>query len=161
MKERKDYLTWDEYFMGLAQLCALRSKDPNTRVGACLVDSNNKVVSLGYNGMPIGCQDKDMPWGRDKSEYLNSKYPFVCHAELNVILNCGGRGLFNTRLYTTLFPCNECAKAIIQIGIKKVIYKEDKYSTEDNVIAAKHMFNISGVKYEKYTKTNKIVNMQL
>ena len=151
MQERKDYLKWDQYFMALAEVCSLRSKDPNTRVGACLVDENNKVISLGYNGMPIGCDDTKMPWGRQSKEFLETKYPFVCHAELNAILNSKGKIYSGGIIYTTLFPCNECAKAIIQSGIRKVIYKEDKYEKEDSFKAAKHMFNLAGVVYERYS----------
>ena len=103
MKEVKDFLTWEEYFMALAEVSALRSKDPNTKVGACLVDENNKVVSLGYNGMPIGCKDSEMPWGNSSENYLNTKYPFVCHAELNAILNAAGKQTKNCVIYTTLF----------------------------------------------------------
>ena len=161
MEERKDYLSWDEYFMALAEICALRSKDPNTRVGACLVDENNKVISLGYNGMPIGCEDKKMPWGNDSKIYLETKYPFVCHAELNAIINSKGKIFKEAVLYTTLFPCNECAKAIIQSGIKKVVYKEDKYKGEDSFKAAKHMFNLSGVVYLKYKLNKKTITFNL
>ena len=161
MEERKDYLSWDEYFMALAQICALRSKDPNTRVGACLVDENNKVISLGYNGMPIGCEDKKMPWGKDSSIYLETKYPFVCHAELNAIINSKGKIFKEAVIYTTLFPCNECAKAIIQSEIKKVIYKENKYEDEDSFKAAKHMFDLVGIKYEKYVVKRKMITLNL
>ncbi len=136
MNERKDYLKWDEYFMCLAQVCALRSKDPNTRVGACLVDENNKVISLGYNGMPTGCVDSKMPWSREDEEMLNTKYPYVCHAELNAILNAGGKSTKNATIYTTLFPCNECAKTIIQSGVVKVIYKQNIYVNADSTKAA-------------------------
>ena len=144
MQEEKNFLTWAEYFMALAEVSALRSKDPNTKVGACLVDENNKVVSLGYNGMPIGCKDSEMPWGNSSENYLNTKYPFVCHAELNAILNAAGKQTKNCVIYTTLFPCNECAKTIIQSGIKTVIYKEDKHKLENSTKAAKHMFKIVG-----------------
>ncbi len=160
MKERKDHLSWEEYFMGLAKLSALRSKDPNTRVGACIVDKENKIISLGYNGMPIGCDDEFMPWGRD-GDYLNSKYPFVCHAEVNAILNCSGRNIKNSILYTTLFPCNECAKIIIQSGIKQIVYESDKYQNDKTVFAAKKMFDITGVKYKQYTKTFKDISIEV
>ena len=159
MNERKDYLKWDEYFIGLAILCALRSKDPNTRVGACIVNDENKVISLGYNGMPIGCADSDMPWGKDKDEYLDNKYPFVCHAELNAVVNCYGKNIKNSTLYTTLFPCNECAKVIIQSGIKKVIYMDDKYKGTKSNIAAKHMFDLASVEYIKYNKKEKKIEI--
>ena len=160
MTKRKDYISWDEYFMGIAELSAKRSKDPTTQVGACIVGNNNHILSLGYNGMPSGCNDDDMPWSRD-GETLKTKYPFVCHAELNAILNNGGNNLHDARIYTTLFPCNECAKAIIQCGIKSIIYKSDKYAKSDSVIAAKHMFDLAGVQYKKYTPSNQTICISL
>lgn len=140
-------ITWKEYFMGLAKLSSLRSKDPNTQVGACIVDDANKVVSIGYNGFPIGCSDVEFPWGRD-GEYLNSKYPYVVHAELNAILN-SPRTVSGTTIYVTLFPCNECAKAIIQSGIKKVIYESDKYKDNQIFIASRKMLEAAGVILEQ------------
>ena len=128
--KRQDYLSWDEYFMGIAELSARRSKDPSTQVGACIVDDNNKIMSVGYNGMPHCCSDDEYPWGRD--EGLDSKYLYVCHAELNAILNCAVGSVRGCSVYTTLFPCNECAKAIIQSGIKRVVYGE-KYRIMDGV----------------------------
>lgn len=136
-------ISWDEYFMGLAHLSALRSKDPNTQVGACIVDEDNKVVSIGYNGMPRGCQDNKMPWEREGG-FLTTKYAYVVHAELNAILN-SPRSVKNCTLYVSLFPCNECAKAIIQSGIKKVIYESDKYNGTDGNIASKRMLNDAGI----------------
>lgn len=136
-------ISWDEYFMGLAHLSALRSKDPNTQVGACIVDEDNKVVSIGYNGMPRGCQDNKMPWEREGG-FLTTKYAYVVHAELNAILN-SPRSVRNCTLYVSLFPCNECAKAIIQSGIKKVIYESDKYNGTDGNIASKRMLNDAGI----------------
>ena len=132
-------ISWDEYFMGLAHLSALRSKDPNTQVGACIVDEENKVVSIGYNGMPRGCQDNKMPWEREGG-FLTTKYAYVVHAELNAILN-SPRSVKNCTLYVSLFPCNECAKAIIQSGIKKVVYESDKYDGTDGNVASKRMLN--------------------
>ena len=116
--KRKNYLSWDEYFMGIALLSAERSKDDHTQVGACIVNQEHKIVSVGYNGMPTGCNDDDMPWERE-GEFLDTKYPFVCHAELNAILNRSAGSLQGCSLYVTLFPCNECAKAIIQSGIRE------------------------------------------
>lgn len=136
-------ISWDEYFMGLAHLSALRSKDPNTQVGACIVDEDNKVVSIGYNGMPRGCQDNKMPWEREGG-FLTTKYAYVVHAELNAILN-SPRSVKNCTLYVSLFPCNECAKAIIQSGIKKVVYESDKYDGTDGNVASKRMLNDSGI----------------
>ena len=159
--ERTNHLSWDEFFMAIAQISALRSKDPNTKVGACLVDNKNKVISTGYNGMPTGCKDSIMPWKSKSKNFLKSKYSFVCHAELNAVLNANLNYISNCILYTTLFPCNECAKIIIQSGIKKVIYKEDKYSFKDSVKAAKYMFDLVNVKYIKYTNSNKKLEIKI
>ena len=126
--KRENYISWDEYFMGIAILSAQRSKDSSTQVGACIVNEEKKIVAVGYNGMPTGCNDDDMPWERTGSTSLDTKYPFVCHAELNAILNRNTASLKNATLYVTLFPCNECAKAIIQSGIKRVVYAENKYA---------------------------------
>ena len=141
--KRTDYITWDEYFMGVALLASKRSKDPNTQVGACIVDENNVIISTGYNGFPIGCSDDDFPWDREGE---NTKYPFVVHAELNAILNASGKLLRGARVYVALFPCNECAKAIIQAGIKEVIYLSDKYANTPLTQASKLMLNTAGVK---------------
>lgn len=144
-------LKWDEYFMGLAHLSAMRSKDPNTKVGACIVDNQNRVVSIGYNGFPRGCDDKIYPWGRE-GDYLNTKYPFVVHAELNAILNAP-RSVAGCDLYVSLFPCNECAKAIIQAGIKRVIYEDNKYEKTEPTIASKRMLESAGIILEKLPYT--------
>ena len=144
-----DHISWSEFFMGVAELAAKRSKDPNTKVGACIVNSNNIILSTGYNGMPIGCNDDDMPWCREGS-FENSKYAYVCHAELNAILNCDGRSLKGSILYVTNFPCNECAKAIIQAGIRKVIFLEDKYPDSDATKVAKMLFVTCGVSVVAY-----------
>ena len=158
--KRQDYLSWDEYFMGVALLSAGRSKDNNTQVGACIVSDENKVLSVGYNGMPIGCNDDDMPWDRE-GDTLSTKYPFVCHAELNAILNRITGSLKGARIYVSLFPCNECAKAIIQSGIKEVVYMEDKYADSDSVRASKMMFEMAGVKYRMYEKTGREISFKL
>lgn len=154
--KRQDYLTWDEYFMGIALLSAQRSKDNSSQVGACIVSQENKILSLGYNGMPIGCFDNDMPWERE-GEPLETKYMYVCHAELNAILNhaAGTGSLKGSRIYTTLFPCNECAKAIIQSGIREVIYYEDKYADTDSVKASKRMFEMVGITFRAYQKSGR------
>lgn len=142
-------ISWDEYFMGIALLSAKRSKDPSTQVGACIVDEDNKVVSIGYNGMPRQLDESKLTW--EKGEGLNSKYLYVCHAEFNAILNIrNGSSLKGCTLYVTLFPCNECAKAIIQTGIKKIIYLSDKYADSVSTLASKKMFELAGVKLEKY-----------
>ena len=144
-----DRVTWDEYFMTLALLTAKRSKDPSTQVGACIVDDENKVVSIGYNGMPRHCDDTKLTW--EKGEDLNNKYLYVCHAEFNAILNTrDGSHLNGCRIYVTLFPCNECAKAIIQTGIKKVIYLSNKYEDQLSTRASKRLFEVAGVEVEQY-----------
>lgn len=148
MSKRSDYISWDEYFMGIALLSAKRSKDPNTQVGACIVDNCNKIMSVGYNGFPIGCDDDQFPWDREGDEF-DTKYPYVCHAELNAILNHTGNSLNGCRIYVPLFPCNECAKAIIQSGIKKVIFISDKYRDTVGVRASKRMMDAAGVEYVK------------
>ncbi len=158
--KRQDYITWDQYFMGIALLSADRSKDPNTRVGTCIVSGENKILSVGYNGMPIGCDDDQMPWERDGEE-LDTKYPYVCHSELNAILNYGGGSLRGAKLYVTLFPCNECAKAIIQSGIAEVIYIEDKYKDTDGVRASKRMFDMAGVRYRQYQMSDRTISLHL
>ena len=137
-------LNWDEYFMSLAHLSAVRSKDPSTQVGAVIVDSNNRVVGLGYNGFPRGCDDNKFPWERE-GEYLDTKYAYVVHAELNAILNAN-KLIENCRLYVSLFPCNECSKAIIQSGIKEIIYESDTYKDLDQFKASKKMLEAAGVK---------------
>ncbi len=148
MQKRTDYITWDEYFMGVALLSARRSKDPSTQVGACIVNRKNKIVGAGYNGLPIGLHDDDFPWGKE-GEFLDTKYPFVCHAELNAILNNIGMDLGGCKIYTALFPCNECAKAIIQAGITEVVYLSDKYDGNQIVTASKKMLDTAGVTYRR------------
>jgi dCMP deaminase len=158
MPKRTDYLSWDEYFMGLAMLSAMRSKDPSTQVGACIVNENKKIVGIGYNGFPIGCEDEEYPWERE-GEWLDTKYPFVCHAELNAILNSAGGHLNGSTIYVGLFPCNECAKAIIQSGIKHVVYLSDKYDTTDSTRASKRMFDSTGVEYRKLIPTHQSLSI--
>lgn len=148
MNKRLDYISWDEYFMGVALLSAKRSKDPGTQVGACIVNQKNKIVGAGYNGLPAGCDDDEFPWDK-QGDFLQTKYPYVCHAELNAILNNIGMDLHGCRIYTALFPCNECAKAIIQSGITEVIYLSDKYDGSDASIASKKMLTTSGVHFRK------------
>ena len=155
-----DYLSWDQYFMGIATLSAKRSKDPHTRVGACIVAPDNRILSVGYNGMPRGCSDDEYPWERSGDE-LDTKYLYVCHAELNALLNYSGFRLQGARIYTTLFPCNECAKAIIQAGIKEVIYDCDKYADTPSVIASKRMMDAAGVRYHQYHRTNRKIEIEL
>lgn len=145
--KRTDYISWDEYFMSVALLAAMRSKDPNTQVGACIVGEDKRIISTGYNGFPQGCSDDEFPWDRDGEE---TKYPYVVHAELNAILNAGGRNLNGSKLYVALFPCNECAKAIIQAGIKEVIYLSDKYKGTPSVNASRRMLFAAGVKLTQF-----------
>jgi len=153
----KDWISWDEYFMGVAILSSFRSKDPSTKVGACIVNEDNRIVGVGYNGFPVGCDDNELPWGREGT-FLETKYPYVCHAELNAILN-SSINLKNSRIYVALFPCNECAKAIIQSGIKEVIYLEDKYKETDIVIASKKMMELSGVAYRQLSVTTGVLEI--
>ncbi|MDR1700789.1 MAG: dCMP deaminase family protein, partial [Lachnoclostridium sp.] len=144
--KRQDYLSWDQYFMGIALLSAKRSKDPNTCVGSCIVSGDNKILSVGYNGMPHGCSDDEYPWEKSGDE-LDTKYLYVCHAELNALLNYTGTNLRGAKVYTTLFPCNECTKALIQSGIKEVIFGEDKYAETNSVIASKKMMKSAGITF--------------
>ena len=158
--KRENYVTWDDYFMGIALLSAERSKDPNTSVGACIVSKDNKILSVGYNGMPIGCSDDEFPWEREGNP-LETKYLYVCHAELNALLNYTGTNLRGSRIYTTLFPCNECTKAIIQSGITEVIYLSDKYAGTDSTIAAKNMLRAAGVVFTPYVPGGKTISFDL
>lgn len=159
--KRTDYIGWDEYFMGVAVLSAQRSKDNNTQVGACIVNSNHKIVAVGYNGMPIGCNDDDMPWEREGETSLDTKYPFVCHAELNAILNRNCADLNGCTLYVTLFPCNECAKAIIQSGVKKVVYGSNKYADSESTKASAMLFKMCGIECEEYISSGKEIKLEL
>ncbi len=160
MPKRADYISWDEYFMGVAMLSGMRSKDPNTQVGACIVSSDNKILSMGYNGFPIGCSDDDFPWERE-GEALDTKYLYSTHSELNAILNYRGGSLDGATLYVSLFPCNECAKAIIQAGIKQVVYDCDKYADTASVLASKRMLTTAGVKFRKYERTGRKISLEL
>ena len=157
--KRQDYISWDQYFMGIAILSSERSKDPSTRVGACIVNDDNKILSMGYNGAPTGLSDDIMPWDRE-GDNLKTKYPYVCHSELNAILNCP-TSVKDARVYVTLFPCNECAKAIIQSGIKEVVYLSDKYRDTDGNKAARMMFDNCGVTYRKYEMAGKDIVISL
>lgn len=159
--KRENYISWDEYFMGIAMLSAERSKDSNTQVGACIVNGERKIVSVGYNGMPIGCCDDEMPWEREGESTLDTKYPFVCHAELNAILNSSASGLSGCTLYVTLFPCNECAKAIIQSGIRRVVYFSNKYADTESTAAAMLMFKKCGVELEQYQPIGRVIELNM
>ena len=159
--KRDDYISWDEYFMGVAKLAAMRSKDPNTQVGSCIVSEDNNILSMGYNGFPKGCSDEEFPWERDGEDELSTKYPFVTHSELNAILNYRGGSLEGSKMYVTLFPCNECAKAIIQAGITKIVYADDKYDDTPAVVASKKMLDAAGIKYEQYQPSGRKAEINL
>jgi len=156
--KKKDYLPWDEYFMGVADLSSKRSKDDTSQVGACIVNQLNHIVGIGYNGFPIGCSDDELPWERE-GDFLNTKYAYVVHAEANAILN-SSKELLGSRIYVTLFPCNECAKLIIQSGIKEVIYLEEKYPDIDMTIASKKLFKMAGVHFKKLKQYNLRINYE-
>ena len=154
--KREGYISWDEYFMGVALLAAERSKDPSTQVGACIVDENNRILSTGYNGFPRGCSDDIFPWNRNEAAG-ETKYPFVVHAELNAILNTRGKSLVGSKVYVGLFPCHECAKAIIQAGIKEVIYLSDKYKNTPSDANSRRMLSAAGVKLTKLATKRKTI----
>ncbi len=158
--KRLDYISWDEYFMGVAILSGMRSKDPGTQVGACIVSSDNKILSMGYNGFPTGCSDDEFPWERE-GEPLESKYYFAAHSELNAILNYRGGSLEGAKIYVSLFPCNECAKAIIQAGIKTIVYDSNKYANTPAVIASRRMLDAAGVKYYQYKRTGREIKLNV
>ena len=158
--KRLDYISWDEYFMGVAILSGRRSKDPGTQVGACIVSSDNKILSMGYNGFPTGCSDDEFPWERE-GEPLESKYYFAAHSELNAILNYRGGSLEGAKIYVSLFPCNECAKAIIQAGIKTIVYDSNKYANTPAVIASRRMLDAAGVQYYQYKRTGREIKLNV
>ena len=158
--KRTDYITWDEYFMGVAKLAGMRSKDPNSQVGCCIVSKDNKILSMGYNGFPKGCSDDEFPWARE-GDPLETKYLYVTHSELNAILNYQGESLKGAKLYVSMFPCNECAKAIIQSGIETVIYELDKYPDSDSVRASKRLMDAACVRYYKYNHTKRDILIHL
>lgn len=147
---RENFINWDTYFMGVAILSSMRSKDPNTQVGACVVNEKKRIVGIGYNGLPFGCGDNEFPWD-NKGEFLDTKYPYVVHAEPNAILNSNSKTEGCT-IYVTLFPCNECAKLIIQSGIKEIVYMDDKYQGTKEDIASKRMLTSAKIKYRKIDK---------
>ena len=163
MPKRTDYINWDEYFMGLAILASNRSKDPSTQVGACIVDESKNILSLGYNGAPMGFSDDDFPWEKKAESPVDTKYPYVCHSELNAILNAARNGvaLMGATLYVTLFPCNECSKALIQAGIKKIVYLDDKYHDDPMTYVSRKMLSKTGVVFEKYEPTGKELMIKL
>ncbi|CAB4035453.1 deoxycytidylate deaminase [Paramuricea clavata] len=157
VKKRSDYLHWDEYFMAVAFLSAQRSKDPNSQVGACIVNEEKKIVGIGYNGMPNGCSDDTLPWARKADDDLDTKYPYVCHAEMNAILNKNSSDVKGCTIYVALFPCNECAKLIIQSGIKKIVYLSDKYHHQPNMKASRILLDMAKIKYVKFEPERKTI----
>ena len=159
--KRQDYISWDEYFMGVAELSAMRSKDPGTQVGACIVSQDNKILSMGYNGFPKGCPDDEFPWERDGADHYETKYFYSTHSELTAILNYRGGSLEGSKIYVTLFPCNECAKAIIQSGIKTIIYADDKYADTAAVRASKRMLRSAGIEIVRYQRSGRNLNVQV
>ncbi len=156
--KRENYITWDEYFMAVAKLAGMRSKDPNSQVGTCIVSEDNKILSMGYNGFPKGCSDDEFPWEREGEEE-ETKYPYVVHSELNAILNYRGGSLEGAKLYVSLFPCNECAKAIIQAGIKTIVYEDDKYDGTMSVVTSKRMLDAAGVRYYQYQPSGRKIEL--
>ncbi|MDO4489154.1 MAG: dCMP deaminase family protein [Eubacteriales bacterium] len=161
--KRSDYISWDEYFMGVAFMTAKRSKDPNTQVGCCIVSDDNKILSMGYNGFPRGCSDDEFPWSSEHAsdDPYNAKYFYVTHSEMNAILNYRGGSLEGAKIYVTLFPCNECAKALIQSGIKTIIYADDKYADSPSTKASKRMLDAAGVRYFSYHKTGREIKIHV
>ncbi|XP_072756939.1 deoxycytidylate deaminase [Anoplolepis gracilipes] len=157
--KRTSYIDWDEYFMAIAFLSAKRSKDPCTQVGACIVNNDKRIVGIGYNGMPMGCDDTEFPWGKSSRNSLDTKYLYVCHAEINAVLNKNSSNVKDCTMYVALFPCNECAKVIIQSGIRQVIYMSDKNAHKVEAIAAKRMFDAAGIKYRQYIPKNQTIEI--
>lgn len=159
-EKREGYISWNDYFMGIAILSAHRSKDPNSQVGACIVNKEKKIVGIGYNGFPRGCSDDALPWAREADTALDTKYPYVCHAELNAIMNSNKTNLDGCSIYVTLFPCNECTKLLIQAGIQNIIFLSDKYHETDTCIAARRMLDMAGVQYRPFCPdSNKGINI--
>lgn len=153
--KRKDYLDWDETFVQLCNIMALRSKDPSTQNGSCIVNEKNIILGMGYNGFPYGCSDDELPWCRE-GDFCETKYPYVVHAEANAIFNSNGN-VAGSRIYCNLFPCNECAKIIIQNGIREVIYTSDKYHNEDIWKVSRRLFDSAGVEYREYKAKNDLI----
>ncbi|XP_070839864.1 deoxycytidylate deaminase isoform X2 [Chaetodon trifascialis] len=158
--KREEYLEWPEYFMAVAFLSAQRSKDPSSQVGACIVNDENKIVGIGYNGMPNGCDDDLLPWSRSANDWLDTKYPYVCHAELNAIMNKNSADVKGCTMYVALFPCNECAKLIIQAGIKKVVYLSDKYHDRPEMVASRRLLTMACILYTQFKpkRTEIVIN---
>lgn len=148
--KRTNYISWDEYFMGVAELSAKRSKDPNTQVGACIINQEKRIIGIGYNGFPSKLSDDEFPW-ENNTDFVNSKYPYVVHAEMNALLNAT-REVTGGTIYVTLFPCHECSKMLIQSGIEEIVYLDDKYNNTESDLAAKKMLDAAKVSYRKFEK---------
>lgn len=160
-EKRADYISWDEYFMAVAKLAGMRSKDPNSQVGSCIVSQDNKILSLGYNGFPLGCSDDEYPWTREDEDPLKTKYLYVTHSELNAILNYRGGSLEGSKMYVSMFPCNECAKAIIQSGIKTLIYEINKYPDSPAVLASMRMLESAGIEVKQYEPSGRELKIRI
>ncbi|RXG55036.1 Deoxycytidylate deaminase, partial [Armadillidium vulgare] len=160
MSKRVNFLPWEDYFMSVAFLSGMRSKDPSSQVGACIVNSDNIIVSIGYNGMPRGCSDDCMPWAKEAESRLETKY--ICHAEMNAVVNKNSADVAGCRIYVVLFPCNECAKIVIQSRIKEIVYYSDKHKNKPETIASKRMFDMAGISYRKYSPkySRKLLNFK-
>ena len=159
--KRTDYISWEEYFMAVAQLSALRSKDPSTLPGAWEVNRQRHIIGIGYNGFPVGCSDDELPWNRE-GDFLDTKYPYVCHAEMNAITNSSNKAdLDGASMYISLFPCNECAKLIVQVGIKEVVYLSDKYHDEPIFVASRRIFDMAGVTYRQLVPVHTDISLSL
>lgn len=160
VRKRDNYLSWDEAFMGLAGVIALRSKDPSTQVGAVIVGQDKRVKALGYNGFPSGCSDDEFPWDREAEDPYDSKYIYVAHAELNAVLNGNGEDLRGCTIYVSLSPCAECAKALIQVGIREVVFQSDKYAELPSFRAARRMFAAAGVEVRQFNPARKEITIR-
>ncbi|XP_045138164.1 deoxycytidylate deaminase-like isoform X1 [Portunus trituberculatus] len=159
--KRTEFLPWDDYFMAVAFLSAMRSKDPSSQVGACIVNADKKIVGIGYNGMPIGCSDDELPWNKESSDPLQTKYMYVCHAEMNAIMNKNCSDVAGCRVYVALFPCNECAKLVIQAGIREVVFFSDKHQQKPETVASKKMLDMAGVVYRQYSPSQRKIELNL
>ena len=148
--KRSDVISWDEFFMRVAIAASMRSKDPNTQVGACIAGRDNRILSVGYNGTPIGLEDDEFPWDAS-DDPLRDKHSYVIHAEANAILNYRGslKDMAGARAYVTLIPCQECAKTLVQAGIGEVVYLDDKYNGTEGNLISKAVLDRCGVSYRQ------------
>ena len=160
VQKRQDVLQWDDYFMAIAFLAAKRSKDPSTQVGACIVNSDKRIVGVGYNGFPRGCSDDVLPWDRE-GDFGDTKYAYVCHAEVNAILNKNSADVKDCTIYAALFPCHECAKMIIQAGITEVAYLSDKYHDTPSMKASRRMLEMAGVRQRQVTPSQSCITIDM